>query len=62
MTVTLDSTILGSDGAVYDEQTTEDRGRGCMVEWISDTVDQEMIIFGYTIRFYPTEPEAKETP
>ena len=62
MTVTLDSTILGADGAFYDEQTVEDRGRGCSVEWTSGEVDEEMILFGYAIRYYPAEVEAKETP
>lgn len=62
MTITLDTTILGNEAAQYDEQTLEDRGRGMSIKWTSENVNEELILFGYAVRYYPSEGEAKETP
>ena len=57
---TLDTSVLGGLGFAYDEQTIEDRGRSIIVSWSNSGLDQDMELFGYSIRLFPAEPESKE--
>ena len=57
---TLGISTLGGTGFAYQESIIEDRGRSLEIEWVSDAVDEDMELFGYSIRFFPTESEAKE--
>ena len=61
MTFILDTDVLnGGNDFNYAETIIEDRGRGIIIEWSQAGQDQDMEIYGYSIRFYPAEDEAKE--
>lgn len=56
----LDQSTLGGTGFAYQETIIADRGRSIEIEWKNDAADEDMELFGYSIRFYPTESEPKE--
>lgn len=58
---TLDISVLGGTGFAYDEETIEDRGRSIIMQWSQSGNDQDMELFGYSVRFAPGEIEAQET-
>jgi hypothetical protein len=60
MTFILDTDVLGGSDFNYVETIIEDRGRSIIVDWSQSGLDQDMEIFGYSIRFYPAEEEPKE--
>lgn len=56
----LDTSILGGSGFAYDEETIEDRGRSIIINWSNSGNDEDMELFGYSVRFTPGETEAQE--
>ncbi len=56
----LDTSTLGGSDFNYAETIIEDRGRSIIIDWSNASADQDMELFGYSIRFYPAESEAKE--
>jgi hypothetical protein len=60
VTFVLDTDILGGTDFNYVETIIEDRGRSITVDWSQSGLDEDMELFGYSIRFYPGEKEPKE--
>lgn len=60
MTFLLDSSRLGGSEFNYVETIIEDRGRSIILDWSQSGSDQDMELFGYSIRFYPAEKQAQE--
>ena len=60
MTFILDTSRLGGSDFNYVETIIEDRGRSIILDWSQTGVDQDMEIYGYSVRFYPAESEPKE--
>lgn len=60
MTFVLDTDVLGGSDFNYAETIIEDRGRSIILDWSVSGLNQDMEIFGYSIRFYPAEEEPKE--
>lgn len=56
----LDSSTLGGNGFTYDEEILEDRGRSIQLAWTQSGADQDLELFGYSVRFTPGDPEAQE--
>ena len=52
--------MLGGSDFNYAETIIEDRGRSIMVQWSQGGAGEEMELYGYSIRFYPAEQQAKE--
>jgi hypothetical protein len=61
MTFILDTSVLGGSDFNYVETIIEDRGRSIIVDWSQNGLNEDMEIFGYSIRFYPAEEQAQET-
>ena len=57
---TLDTSVLGGSGFSYSEVPMEDRGRSIIIQWSQSGADQDMELFGYSVRFSPGETEAQE--
>ena len=60
MTFILDTDVLGGSDFNYAETIIEDRGRSIILDWSQSGLNQDMEIFGYSIRFFPAEEEPKE--
>jgi hypothetical protein len=60
MTFILDTDVLGGSDFNYAETIIEDRGRSIILDWSVSGLNQDMEIFGYSIRFFPAEEEPKE--
>ena len=60
MSFVLDTDVLGGSDFNYAENTIEDRGRSITIDWSQSGADQDMELFGYSVRFYPSEEQAKE--
>lgn len=60
MTFVLDSSQLAGNDLDYYETIIEDRGRSITVDWSQNTGGTDFEIFGYSIRFQPTEQQAQE--
>jgi hypothetical protein len=60
MTFILDTDVLGGSDFNYVETIIEDRGRSIIVDWSQSGLNEDMEIFGYSIRFYPAEEESRE--
>ena len=60
MTFILDTDVLGGSDVNYAETIIEDRGRSIILDWSVSGLNQDMEIFGYSIRFFPGEEEPKE--
>lgn len=60
MTFIMDTDVLGGSDFNYTETIIEDRGRSIILDWSQSGLNQDMEIFGYSIRFYPAEEEPKE--
>ena len=60
MTFILDTDILGGSDFNYVETIIEDRGRSIIVDWSQSGLNEDMEIFGYSIRYFPAEEEPKE--
>ncbi len=56
----LDTSTLGGTSFSYDEETIEDRGRSIVLSWSQSGSNQDMELFGYSVRFAPGETEAQE--
>jgi len=52
--------VLGGSDFNYAETIIEDRGRSIILDWSVSGLNQDMEIFGYSIRFFPAEEEPKE--
>ena len=60
MTFILDTSVLGGSDFNYAETIIEDRGRSIIVDWSQGGLDEDMEIFGFSVRFFPAEEEPKE--
>lgn len=60
MTFILDTSRLGGSEFNYVETIIEDRGRSIILDYSQSGLDEDMEIYGYSIRFYPGEDEPKE--
>jgi len=60
MTFILDTDVLGGSDFNYAETIIEDRGRSIILDWSVSGLNQDMEIFGYSIRFFAAEEEPKE--
>ena len=60
MTFILDTSTLGGIEFNYAETIIEDRGRSITLDWSQPGLDQDMEIYGYSIRFFAAEDEPKE--
>ena len=60
MTFLLDTDILGGSDFNYVETIIEDRGRSIIIDWSQSGLNEDMEIFGYSIRYFPAEEEPKE--
>ena len=60
MTLILYTDILGGSDFNYVETIIEDRGRSIIVDWSQSGLNEDMEIFGYSIRYFPAEEEPKE--
>lgn len=60
MTFILDTDVLGGSDFNYAETIIQDRGRSIILDWSVSGLNQDMEIFGYSIRFFPAEEEPKE--
>jgi hypothetical protein len=58
--IILDSSVLGGSGFIYAENTLIDRGRSIIVQWSQGGYDEDIELFGYSIRFAEGETEAQE--
>lgn len=38
----------------------EDRGRSLIIDWSQGGLNEDMEIFGFSVRFFPAEEEPKE--
>lgn len=60
MTFILDTSRLGGSEFNYVETIIEDRGRSIILDWSQSGLNQDLEIYGYSIRFYPAEEESRE--
>jgi len=60
MAFVLDTDVLGGSDFNYAETIIADRGRSIMIEWSQSGANQDLELFGYSIRFFPAETEARE--
>ena len=60
MTFILDQSRLGGSEFNYVETIIEDRGRSIILDWSQSGLEQDFELYGYSIRFYPAEEEARE--
>ena len=60
MSFVLGTDVLGDSDFNYTENIIEDRGRSIFLDWSQAGADQDMELYGYSVRFYPSEEEAKE--
>ena len=60
MTFILDTDVLGGSDFNYVESLLEDRGRSITVEWSQAGLNQDMELYGFSIRFYPAEESPLE--
>ena len=58
----LDVSTLGSLLVSLTDIPIEDRGRSIQLDWTQSGLDQDMELFGYSIRFAPAEKHAVEVP
>ena len=61
MSFVLDTDVLGGSDFNYAENIIEDRGRSITIDWSESGANEDMELFGYSIRFFPAEEEAKES-
>jgi hypothetical protein len=59
-TFILDTSIFGGADFTYHESIFEDRGRSITLQWEQAGLNQDLEVFGYSVRNYPAEDEAKE--
>ena len=58
---TLDTSVLGGSDFNYGENPEfNDRGRSIMIQWDQSGLNQDMELFGYSVRFTPAEETPKE--
>ena len=60
MTFILGTSRLGGSEFNYAETIIEDRGRSIILDWSQSGSDQDLEIFGFSIRSYPAEKQAQE--
>ena len=57
----LDTDVLGGSDFNFVELPYQERGRSIMVQWSQGGADQDMELFGYSIRYFPAEVESRDT-
>lgn len=60
MTFILGTSVLGGSGFNYVETIIEGRGRSIIIDWSQSGLDEDFEIFGYSVRYFSAEEEAKE--
>lgn len=60
MTFILDTSVLGGAGVTILETPIEERGRTIQIQWLQGGLDQDMELFGYSIRYAPAETDSAE--
>ena len=61
MAFILDTDILGGSDFNFVELPYQERGRSIMAQWSQGGADQDMELFGYSIRYFPAEVESRDT-
>ena len=61
MTFILDTSILGGSGVAIMETPIEERGRTITLTWTQGGQDQDMELFGCSIRHAPAETDSAES-
>jgi hypothetical protein len=56
----LDTSVLGGGDFNYFESIIEDRGRSITIQWDQSGLNEDMEIFGYSVRYFPAEATPKE--
>jgi hypothetical protein len=52
--------VLGGTQTSYSENTMGDRGRSIQIDWSQAGLDQDVELYGFSVRFAPAETEPKE--
>ena len=60
MSFILDTDVLGGADFNYVELPIAERGRSIMIQWSQGGGNQDLELFGYSIRFFPAEEEPRE--
>lgn len=60
MTFILNTDVLGGADFNYFESIVEDRGRSIMVQWEQSGLNQDMELFGFSVRFSGAEEQPQE--
>lgn len=60
MTFRLDTDTLGGSDFQFTETIVEDRGRSIQVSWSQSGLNQDMELYGYSVRFAPAEDSPLE--
>jgi hypothetical protein len=62
MTFILNQSPLGASiGIAIEETPIEERGRTIQIAWTQEGLDQDLELFGYSIRYFPAEGDSKES-
>ena len=61
MSFVLDTSILGGSGIAILETPIEERGRTIQITWLQGGLDQDIELFGYSVRHFPAEGDSKES-
>jgi hypothetical protein len=62
MTFILNQSRLGASiGIAMQETPIEERGRTIQITWTQDGLDQDLELFGYSVRYFPAEGDSKES-
>ena len=61
MTFILDTSILGGSGVAMLETPIEERGRTISIQWLQGGQDQDLELFGFSIRYAPAESDSAES-
>ena len=60
MAFILGTDVLGGSDFNFAETIIQDMGRSIMVQWSQSGSGEDMELYGYSVRFYPAEQQAKE--
>jgi hypothetical protein len=61
MSFVLDRSVLGGAGVAIQELPIEERGRTIQITWTQVGLDQDIELFGYSVRYFPAEVDSKES-
>ena len=61
MTFIMDTSVLAGSGIAMLETPIEERGRTIQLTWTQGGLDQDLELFGYTVRYAPAELDSAES-